>query len=56
MYNSKKINIHFDLNKNSLQNILEHEFWETELRQFKWQECREKCSNKVVNQDYATSW
>jgi len=46
----------FDLNKNLLQNILKDNFWQTEFRQFRWQECRTKCNNKVVDQEYATSW
>ena len=46
----------FDLNKNLLQNVLNDNFWQTEFRQFKWQECKTKCNSKVVNQEYATSW
>jgi len=46
----------FDLNKNLLQNILNDNFWQTEFRQFRWQECKTKCNCKVVNQEYATSW
>jgi hypothetical protein len=46
----------FDLHTNILHNVLEDSFWETELKQFRWQECKTKCSKEVVNQEYATSW
>ncbi len=57
-HNSEWHNIakQFDLNKNLLQNVLKDNFWQTEFRQFKWQECKTKCNHKVVNQEYATSW
>ena len=46
----------FDLHAKVLHNVLEDSFWETELKQFRWQECKTKCTKEVVNQEYATSW
>lgn len=46
----------FDLNERSLQDILNDNFWETEFKKFKWQECKSKCQRSVVDQKYATSW
>lgn len=46
----------FNLHTTSLENSLRHKFWETDFQQFKWQECRTKCTKTVVNQEYATSW
>ena len=47
---------YFDLNKDTLQNVLADEFWGTDFKTFKWQECKTKCKKSVVNQEYATSW
>jgi MoaA/NifB/PqqE/SkfB family radical SAM enzyme len=46
----------FNLHTRTLQDAVEDKFWETEFRQFRWQECRTKCAKAVVNQDYATNW
>ena len=46
----------FDLKQRTLTEVVADPFWETEFRQFRWQECRTKCAKAVVNQDYATNW
>jgi hypothetical protein len=46
----------FDLQQKTLTEVIADTFWETEFKQFKWQECRTKCAKQVVNQDYATTW
>jgi MoaA/NifB/PqqE/SkfB family radical SAM enzyme len=46
----------FDLKQRTLTEVVADPFWETEFRQFGWQECRTKCAKAVVNQDYATNW
>ena len=47
---------YFDLNQDTLVNVLADEFWETDFKTFKWQECKTKCKKSAVNQEYATSW
>jgi MoaA/NifB/PqqE/SkfB family radical SAM enzyme len=46
----------FNLKQKTLTEVVADPFWETEFRQFRWQECRTKCAKAVVNQDYATNW
>jgi MoaA/NifB/PqqE/SkfB family radical SAM enzyme len=46
----------FDLNTNSLENVLENEFWSGKFENFSWTECKTKCNISVVNQQYATEW
>jgi MoaA/NifB/PqqE/SkfB family radical SAM enzyme len=46
----------FNLKQRTLTEVVADPFWETEFRQFRWQECRTKCAKAVVNQDYATNW
>lgn len=46
----------FNLNQISLTEILNDKFWDTDFKEFKWQECKTKCSKKVVNIEYVTSW
>jgi MoaA/NifB/PqqE/SkfB family radical SAM enzyme len=46
----------FNLTQRTLTEVVADPFWETEFRQFRWQECRTKCAKAVVNQDYATNW
>jgi hypothetical protein len=46
----------FDLQTRTLSDAVQDEFWLGEFKAFNWQECRTKCTNQVVNQDYATSW
>ena len=46
----------FDLKQRTLTEVVADLFWETEFKQFSWQECKTKCATSVVNQDYATIW
>ena len=46
----------FNLHNRSLQDVLADPFWETELKTFRWQECRTKCNSRIVNEKYATQW
>ena len=46
----------FNLNNRTLQDAVNDTFWKRDFKAFNWQECRTKCTNQVVNQDYATSW
>jgi MoaA/NifB/PqqE/SkfB family radical SAM enzyme len=46
----------FNLHTRTLTEVIADPFWETEFKQFKWQECQTKCTKSVVNQDYATNW
>jgi hypothetical protein len=46
----------FNLNNNSLINVLRDPFWEGDLRTFRWMECSTKCSRKVVDLEYASNW
>lgn len=46
----------FNLHNTNIADALSDTFWTTEFSQYKWQECRAKCSSRVVNQDYAIQW
>jgi MoaA/NifB/PqqE/SkfB family radical SAM enzyme len=46
----------FNLHTKTLQQALADNFWTTELKTYKWQECQTKCSATVVDEKYATSW
>jgi hypothetical protein len=46
----------FDLKQRTLAEVVADPFWESEFKQFRWQECQTKCAKSVVNQDYATNW
>ena len=46
----------FNLQTRNLEEVLVDPFWETELKTFRWQECKTKCNTTVVNQEYATTW
>jgi len=46
----------FSLQTRNLEEVLVDPFWETELKTFRWQECKTKCNTTVVNQEYATTW
>lgn len=47
---------HFNLHTRTLIDVLADPFWESEFREFKWQECRTKCNESIVDKNYATSW
>lgn len=46
----------FDLTTKTLSQVLADDFWSTEFKSFKWQECQTKCKSSLVNEKYATSW
>ena len=46
----------FNLNTRNLAEVLADPFWETDFRQFEWQECRTKCIESKVDENYATAW
>lgn len=46
----------FDLNKKTLTEVLNDDFWNTEFKTFKWQECQSKCNHGKVDENYATEW
>ena len=46
----------FSLQDRNLEEVLADTFWETELKTFRWSECKTKCNKTVVNQEYATTW
>lgn len=46
----------FNLYNNTLEHVLADTFWITQLETYRWQECRTKCANSVVDEKYATSW
>ena len=46
----------FNLHTKTLQQALADDFWITELKTYRWQECQTKCSATVVDKKYATSW
>jgi len=46
----------FSLRTRNLEQVLVDPFWKTELKTFRWQECKTKCNTAVVNQEYATTW
>lgn len=51
-----EISDRFDLNKRTLTDVINDEFWEDRFENFSWVECKTKCNISVVNQDYATEW
>jgi MoaA/NifB/PqqE/SkfB family radical SAM enzyme len=46
----------FNLHHRTLTDAVADPFWETDLKEFKWQECQQKCNKNIVNQEYSTSW
>lgn len=46
----------FNLHHRTLTDAVKDPFWETDLKAFKWQECKQKCNKNIVNQEYSTSW
>lgn len=47
---------YFDLTQRTLKDVLNDVFWTTEFKSFRWQECKNKCSNAVVDAKYASEW
>lgn len=52
----QKISSKFNLNVVSIEQALQDDFWKDTFLKFDWQECKTKCKNALVNQEYATSW
>lgn len=46
----------FDLNKRSLSECLNDQFWVKDFQSYKWRECQTKCASNVVDEKYATEW
>jgi hypothetical protein len=46
----------FNLNTKTLTEVLADNFWNTEFKAFKWQECQSKCNHGRVTENYATEW
>lgn len=46
----------FDLHTRTLADAVTDDFWTTEFKQFKWQECQTKCNHTKVDEKYATEW
>jgi MoaA/NifB/PqqE/SkfB family radical SAM enzyme len=46
----------FNLYTRTLSTVITDNFWETELKTFRWQECQTKCSSLKVDEKYATEW
>lgn len=52
----QKLAENFNLHTKTVTNVLADPFWNNEFQAFKWQECQTKCSNSLVDKNYATSW
>ena len=52
----QRLSNNFNLHTRLLEDSLRDTFWETDFRQFKWQECKTKCNHNMVSKEYATSW
>ena len=46
----------FDLNYRTLTDVVTDDFWNSEFKTFKWQECQTKCVASRVDEKYATEW
>jgi molybdenum cofactor biosynthesis enzyme MoaA len=46
----------FNLHHRTLTDAIADPFWENEFKEFKWQECQQKCNKNIVNEEYCTSW
>jgi MoaA/NifB/PqqE/SkfB family radical SAM enzyme len=46
----------FDLNHRDLTDVVNDQFWDTELRTFRWTECQTKCKSSVMTENYMSSW
>lgn len=52
----KAIATRFDLNRRTLIDALNDDFWSTTFQTFSWQECQTKCASNRVDEKYATEW
>jgi len=46
----------FNLQTRTLEEVLDDPFWESELKTFRWQECKTKCLTEKVDEKYASEW
>jgi len=46
----------FNLHHRTLTDVVADPFWDGAFKEFKWQECQQKCNKNLVNQEYSTSW
>jgi MoaA/NifB/PqqE/SkfB family radical SAM enzyme len=46
----------FNLNRRTLADVVTDDFWVTEFKTFRWQECQTKCVASRVDEKYATEW
>lgn len=46
----------FNLHKKSIEQVLADPFWTNQILEFQWQECKTKCSTKIVDEKYASAW
>lgn len=46
----------FNLHNRTLSDAVTDNFWATEFKTFRWQECQTKCSSSRVTENYATEW
>jgi MoaA/NifB/PqqE/SkfB family radical SAM enzyme len=46
----------FDLHLRTLTDAVADEFWLTEFKLFRWQECQTKCNREKVDEKYASEW
>lgn len=46
----------FNLHNRSLADVVTDDFWVSEFKTFRWQECQTKCIASRVDEKYATEW
>jgi MoaA/NifB/PqqE/SkfB family radical SAM enzyme len=46
----------FNLHHQTLSDVVTDDFWNTEFKTFRWQECQTKCNTSRVDEKYATEW
>jgi MoaA/NifB/PqqE/SkfB family radical SAM enzyme len=46
----------FNLQTRTLEEVLNDPFWESELKTFRWHECKTKCLTEKVDEKYASEW
>jgi hypothetical protein len=46
----------FNLHHRTLSDVVTDDFWNTEFKTFRWQECQTKCNTSRVDEKYATEW
>jgi hypothetical protein len=46
----------FNLHNRILADAVTDDFWTSEFKTFRWQECQTKCAAPKVDEKYATEW